>query len=118
MKNIKRTIISIAAITFILSISFAVQASHQKAVTDPEPRGIMANYYAANPTSVDELKEEWGNPIHLQTYSNGISKWTFGPYDSTVGYTAFLSKNGMVVDKNFTGADKVLDQLRNRDKMN
>jgi hypothetical protein len=69
----------------------------------PEPKGLMAEYYKSNPMSVDELKARWGNPISSHDYENGIKKLTFGPRDPEIGYTYFLIKDGMVVDKNITG---------------
>ncbi len=111
-KYMTKTALMIVAIGFILSVGFAVQASHTNIVSDPQPSGVMANYYASNPTNVSDLKEKWGNPVHRQTFGNGITKLTFGPYDSMVGYTIFLSKNGMVVDKRFSGSTINLQQLR------
>jgi hypothetical protein len=70
----------------------------------PTPKTLMANYYKSNPMSVDELTAKWGNPVSNHEYDNGIKKLTFGPKDVMVGYTYFLTKDGMVVDKNVTGA--------------
>ncbi|NOX33600.1 MAG: hypothetical protein GXP56_07660 [Deltaproteobacteria bacterium] len=72
---------------------------------NPEPRGLMADYYNANPLTVDELKARWGNPVSNHDYDNGIKKLTFGPKDPEIGYTYFLIKDGMVVDKNITGSN-------------
>ena len=71
----------------------------------PVAKGHMANYYAAHPVTVDELKAEWGSYISNHDYDNGIKKLTFGPKDPEVGYTYFLVKDGMVIDKKVTGAN-------------
>ncbi len=71
----------------------------------PTPKNMMANYYKSNTMTVDELKAKWGNPVSNHDYDNGIKKLTFGPKDSEVGYTYFLIKDGMVVDKNYTGSN-------------
>ncbi len=113
-KYMTKTTLIMAVFAFVLSIGFAAQAAHNSAVSDPVPSGVMANYYASNPMNTSDLKEAWGNPIHRQTFDNGIAKLTFGPYDSTVGYTVFLSKNGMVVDKRYTGAFINLGDQRNQ----
>lgn len=74
-----------------------------KANKGPEPKGIMANYYKSNPVSINELKAKWGNPISNHDYENGIKKLMFGPKDPEIGYTYFLIKDGIVIDKNVTG---------------
>ncbi len=68
----------------------------------PEPKGHMADHFAANPMTIAELKAKWGDHLSNHDYDNGIKKLTFGPKDSVVGYTYFLVKDGIVVDKNFT----------------
>ena len=69
----------------------------------PEAKGFMANYYKANPTTVEQLKAQYGSPISNHDYENGVSKLTFGPKDVVIGYTYFLVKDGMVIDKRTTG---------------
>jgi len=71
----------------------------------PTPKGFMANYYKSNPMTVDELKAKWGEPVSNHDYDNGIKKLTFGSKDAMVGYTYFLVKDGMVVNKNCTGSN-------------
>jgi hypothetical protein len=66
----------------------------------PTPKTIMNNYYKSNPMTVAELKAKWGTPVSNHDYDNGIKKLTFGPKVSEIGYTYFLVKDGMVVDKN------------------
>jgi hypothetical protein len=69
----------------------------------PTPKSIMANYYKKSPLTIAELKAQWGNPVSNHDYDNGIKKLTFGPKIPEIGYTYFLIKDGMVVDKNCTG---------------
>lgn len=71
----------------------------------PTPTGIMANYYKSHPMTLDELTAKWGNPVSSHDYDNGIEKLTFGPKLPEIGYTYFLVKDGMVVDKNCTGSN-------------
>jgi hypothetical protein len=75
------------------------------AYAGPEAKGRMAAYYASNPMTVDELRAKWGKHISNHDYDNGIKVLTFGPKDPEVGYTYFLVKDGMVIDKNVTGAN-------------
>ena len=111
-KYMTKATMALAVFGFILSIGFAAQAAHNNKVSGPGASGVMANFYASNPTTVSDLKSKWGNPIHSQSYDNGIARLTFGPYDSVIGYTTFLTKNGVVVDKNFTGSVLDLNQIR------
>lgn len=69
---------------------------------DPEPMGLMANYYKTHPMTVDDLTAKWGTPVSSHDYSNGIKKLVFGPKYPEIGYTYFLIKDGMVVDYNIT----------------
>ncbi|MCP4672740.1 MAG: hypothetical protein GY857_15705, partial [Desulfobacula sp.] len=80
------------------------KSSMAKKSTGPVAEGLMANYYKSHPMTVDELKAKWGKHVSNHDYDNGIKKLTFGPEDPEIGYTYFLIKDGMVVDKNCTGS--------------
>lgn len=76
---------------------------NQSEYQGPEARGWMANYYKTHPMTLEQLKTRYGTPISNHDYPNGVKKLTFGPKDAEIGYTYFLVKDGMVIDKNVTG---------------
>ncbi len=65
----------------------------------------MARYYEKNPMSLDQLTADYGTPLNTIEMEDGVKKMVFGPKDVMIGYTYFLVKDGMVVDKNCTGSN-------------
>ncbi len=80
-----------------------VKKAAAKTNTLPEPYSNMTRYYQNHPMTTKTLKEKWGEPISTHEYDNNITKLTFGPKLSYVGYTYFLTRDGMVIDQNVTG---------------
>lgn len=63
---------------------------------------MTSRYYETHPTSVEELKGQWGEPISNHDYDNGVKKLTFGPKLPDAGYAYFIVKDGMVVDRGYS----------------
>ncbi|MCD4721388.1 MAG: hypothetical protein K8S13_16235 [Desulfobacula sp.] len=92
-KKIAKTSLMIAVFCLTISISIPGQAL----------ASWMASYYKTHPMSTDQLRDSWGKPVNVIQMDNGVEKMIFGPKDVVIGYTYFLIKDGIVVDKNVTG---------------
>ncbi len=57
-------------------------------------------HYAKNPTTLQDLKNVYGEPIHFQQLDGGAQKIVFAPLQHTMdlGYPFFIVKDGKVID--------------------
>ncbi len=57
-------------------------------------------YYAKHPTTVEKLKNVYGEPINLQKQIGGTEKFVFGSIQNTMnmGHPFFIVKDGKVID--------------------
>jgi len=62
----------------------------------------MSSYYKDNPTSIEDLKSEWGEPANVVQKKDGVIKMIYGPKITDIGYTCFFIKDNMVIDKGVT----------------
>ncbi|MCP4672100.1 MAG: hypothetical protein GY857_12420, partial [Desulfobacula sp.] len=70
--------------------------------TTVQAKTWMARYYEKNPMGLDQLTTDYGSPLNTIEMEDGVKKMIFGPKDVMIGYTYFLVKDGMVLDRNIT----------------
>jgi len=62
----------------------------------------LASYFESHPTSVEDLKSKWGEPVSVVKMNNGVEKYIFGPKDPDIGYTCFFIKENKVINRGVT----------------